>query len=580
MDDAVVKRQTPTRPDRDDSESINSLFDSPEGSTAGASKSMVELAPQLARADILNCTEPCQPEVPTTDRILPTVDTTVARPRQKSRKVSALGDDSSEPADSVNSSYASSVSDSGDPPDSAGPVWRRPYQPPMSFFKTYLDPHRHQHRNVMPRGFGNDLNECYRNSVMIALLGSGYFRAYLDHWLPSIDRRATTKSSERRVVFLLKFIDNMRKEMFKSRKPSQKRLDSAMCKFWTAIHQDEDGLGASLHDLSRWRSWSATMGSDYAPDQQQSAGEFLIWVLKAIDSQLGRNYAFDSSCEQQDLFTAEQGNFRAAFRHVFTKRQWCTRCEMDRIRIPDSSISDYVWNTYLTEADETSRRGVSLHHLLVRDLRGESNVRCPVNCGGHDTMHVHEKRLQQTPRTLFIQINRAPSAFGLWGPDTPPRKNLTQVKIPEYLKFGPWLEPHVHKEGSKMTYRLKTMVIHHGAYTDGGHYYTLFRTQASHTGWVVVNDSRVEVANLADYDDSRRSLHIGDGDADEDLATPVLLVYDMISHPDKNYQGSTGREAQGVWTAEDEAEHKAWSDYWEDFVKLQGAQRRIQRFQT
>lgn len=578
-DSEPVKRQAFASPEHDETESPNSLFDSPEGSTASAGDSRITSAPQHAPGYAAGVTRSIQSGEDTLGTIRPAVDTTIACARSTTRRALALADDPSEPDSSDDDSGINPDGEPADPPDSAGPVWRRPYQPPVSFFKTYLDPYRHQHRNVMPRGFENDFNKCYRNSVMIALLGSGYFRAYLNHWLPSMDRRATIKSSDSHAVLLLQFLDNVRREMFTLRKPSPKRLDVAMFKFWSAVHQEEDGLGAPLDDLSCWKSWSSTMGPTYVPDQQQSAGEFLIWILKAVDSQLGRNYAFASSCDKQDLFTAEQGNFRAAFRHVFTKRHWCTDCATNRLRIPDSSISEYVWNVYLTAEDETCGRLVTLRQVLTRDLRGESNIRCPVYCGGRDTMHIHEKRVQQPPRTLFIQINRAPPAYELWDPDMSPRKNQTQVEIPEYLQVGPWLEPHMYKEGSKMRYQLKTMVVHNGAHTDSGHYYTLFRTRASSTDWVIVNDRNVETVNLADYNDSQERLYSEDGAVDERQATPVLLVYDMISHPDPGYEGSTGRDARGVWTAQEAAAHKAWSDYWEDFVKLQGAERRIQRFQ-
>ncbi|KAK5098033.1 hypothetical protein LTS08_006788 [Lithohypha guttulata] len=362
-----------------------------------------------------------------------------------------------------------------------------------------------------PLGLPNKGNQCYSNSVLVALMGSDRFQSYLRVW-----HRHT-------VTWVLKWLYSFGWAANLRGRKSASESKQALEFFWdTVCFREEDPSAGGDLPSGAWSEHCHPKGED---GNQQDASEFYNWL-------------FETSLDQFDLDASRRKGFEWLTHLRLVRRTECSKCERVERRYPVEPWK--VWQVRLPRKDERTEdwyTNLSLDGVIDAAMQEDPE---PMNCDECEGEHPAHSflRIQHPPAVLTISFNRAVQIIkpdlnreqrqkyknGQPMTKSAITKDLSAVRIPKVLDVSKWLNRHEFGEGSKILYRLASIISHKGTSSGKGHYVSYVRGGTDRVQWYEVNDDKVQGADFRD---------LSDADAEElspyefkHRFVPTVLVYD------------------------------------------------------
>lgn len=418
---------------------------------------------------------------------------------------------------------------------SAGPAFDPPKRPMAAFLvdvrQDMVVPMRRP--TMVPRGLRNSGNLCYRNAVVTALLNTPRFlsflfthgrnvRSYLG--CPDVNHHLLTRLYhlalaywERGGLHPMSLSDAVWDDDNPNPNPNaptagdKRRRDGSaasggdsyeklLALFWRACKYDLGG-----HDLGgvtvepapskypgvtlNWRAHLQQLRDDEAANQhhpnpasvevtshQQDAAEYLNWLVEMAATQLDsapRRYSASRASDYYDCM----------FRTYITDRFLCTLCKRPvRLRGPSIERAPSIMINVAKEGDTAAPPGLAsrprrlggrdglkklLHDHFNDDVGGNTCNRC----GQQPKIFRRMRRMQTAPELLNIHLARTGWDANL----ARPFKSNSIVDAPEFLDVSRYLEPHIFAPGTRVLYRLASVVSHAGESAHSGHYVSYVR---------------------------------------------------------------------------------------------------------
>ena len=415
------------------------------------------------------------------------------------------------------------------------------FEPPLQVEQTFIDtlsviPVRDQQK---PCGVRNDNNKCYRNAVLTALIGSDRFIQYLKGWhMPQeYDKESGYQQNK---GHLLQLFDNIRfwADAVPASPDDERDLTRAVRHLWKTTCYRRRKSARPVTITTFWEnSWYKTPPSEGGDENsQEDAGCFLTWLFESIEGQ----FANAQSLVTEDL---HQSKFSYLTKIRLASRMLCPICAKVQQRVEArSENSPWMLDLEPTRQPEgqPSRRDVSLEECLKNTLNERMEWRCD-RCATR-SWTTKQNKIQHAPPVLIMNLGRAyrtpiiPKEDSQGNPlkdannnwiiekEAQDCKDLTAVQIPQHLDVSRWLNPHEFGEGSKVQYKLASVVSHQGATLHRGHYVSHVRGGSRRNEWYCLDDhhvSRILYDKLSDNDVADMSAN-----AFSNRRTPVLLIYD------------------------------------------------------
>jgi hypothetical protein len=398
-----------------------------------------------------------------------------------------------------------------------------------------------------PRGFTNSKNDCYRNSVIVALFNSNYFLSYLE-WHKENEKPTASHNKYHLVMDLKTGAD-----IYWSNSDHDE-LDEWMADFWQKCHRDTDGYPERRPAL-RWQSWPSTITEGSAEEEdtlktQQDACEFLTWILNRINEQLATlpDYAFHGNALDPKIDnnislrrTAPQENYNFLCRLTSTRREHGCCHNKARRRMPGLKTSEYITSLPAVRKAKGAR-SVGLETILAASMEEQQqnpDIKCDrcdqdgEQADMQDRNLVRTKKFQNAPPLLFIQLDRVYMKGALT------MRNPAVNVLPVELDLSEHMEPHHFGESCSVKYKLTATIAHKGANPQAGHYITYVRDAVdSQDAWCRVNDKEVDVGKGGKVGKGRSKVevaHVTDECRHQSFA-PVLALYERIYDEDAEKQ--------------------------------------------
>ena len=398
------------------------------------------------------------------------------------------------------------------PRDSVGP----PFTPPLPVnddFRTAMRGSEIQ-KNFKPLGLPSpNLLLCYQNAVLTTLINSDTFISYA-RWHRKNEPNHCMEHIKFKGSRTLRALATMatRNESPEDHMVKQERFEAIVNAFWKT-HGFPWNFSDALTQETAVGPWSR-YGGGKREDEQQDAGEFLLWLFRTIDDQLGIHHDWDDTREHKSQKTSAQRNFDWFSSLNRTTRLGCPRCTW---RVQLRSRVEYDRPLVLNIPNRSHQKPpIKLQDCVSRSFRESisDEWRCP-RCKERDTGGYKLSTIQHAPNVLMILLQRTLKKQG---------KELRAVEIPEHLNLSPWLNHHQYGPGSKVSYRLSGVVSHQGGDVRSGHYHSYVRGGAARDQWFRLNDEIVtRLDSMSSFDDTGAS-KLSASDFKERF-TPLLMLY-------------------------------------------------------
>ncbi|ETN44142.1 uncharacterized protein HMPREF1541_10692 [Cyphellophora europaea CBS 101466] len=355
-----------------------------------------------------------------------------------------------------------------------------------------------------PRGTNDDNNACYRNAVLLTLLCTDPFMAYIkNRWL-ELRRDAITQDLAEEISkpvdehnHPFEILSTLWDVYWDPKKPD-KDLKKAMDEAWKEMR--------NLPNVSQ--QWAT--GRQYRA--QQDAHEFLNWLLSAEE---------ESLLDLRGIYD----DYRSIFSMLTTQRQLCALCAKDgAIRHTSKQMTAHaIWEVGLPPNHNHQFR---LDDLMQRYFKYVADGWLCDECDQKLAMQPEKREelrnqfkgpgwryVRRLPEVLFMQLMRAE-----WTVDGILEKNHLSVEIPATINLERYLDPDplmLDRERLNPEYELTGVITHQGR-ANSGHYKTHVCVDKE---WYCINKKECEPSSFEDAIDKEHPKGF----------TPYMLVWQRKS---------------------------------------------------